>query len=176
VPRPSKDLRLLEPRDVSLGYEDGWPSYLDLITPQDETDNPKDRFRSFAWQWGILWGRQDFKWLNDIGRGFGWSPRESVTSLLDELVYYAERRKARYDWKVGPQPWRIDEKPWRHLPCPNLLFVEQYYPDDVPPVVDDNGIEIPLWQQRYDAVEGHPHQEVVWSDDWDILSNKNYRD
>jgi hypothetical protein len=166
APRPSKDLRLLEAHHVSLGYEDGWPSYLDLITPQGENDRPRDRFKSFAWQWGTLWGKQDFQWLNKIGRGFGWSSQESVKFLLDELVYHAEYRKAQYDWKVGPQPWRIDAKPWRHLPCPDLMFVDQYCPDDVPPVFDDNGVEIPLWQLRYEAAEEHAHQELVWSEDW----------
>jgi hypothetical protein len=176
APRPSKELRLLDAHHVSLGYEDGWPSYLDLVTRQDESDRPGDRFKSFAWQWGILWGRQDFQWLNKIGRGFGCSSGESVTILVDELVDHAEYKKAKYDWEVGPHPWMIDEKPWRHLPCPDLLGADPYCPEDIPPVLDDNGVEIPLWQLRYEAAEDHRHQELLWSDDWDILSEKSCPD
>lgn len=79
--------QFLRARFLFLAYEDGWPTFFDLVDVNQTRPDGGIALAAWCWQWGLLWEKG---WPGLERSAFGFSADEPLQSVIRALVHKAE--------------------------------------------------------------------------------------
>lgn len=82
-----KKRQFLRAHFLFLAYEDGWPTFFDLVDVNQTRPDGDNALAAWCWQWGLLWEKG---WPGLERSAFGFSADEPLDSVIRKLGNVAE--------------------------------------------------------------------------------------